>query len=368
MYQTKDPQYYLNCSNLQSKKDPVNPVTGKGVGGNWGWENDGSVYPTENGLRTAVFTPYPFLENNYTTVNASVYVEVKTPSKVAYTVKAVSSLKRTSDFPPQYNDLFKDGITSGVFEGNKSELSGEIDIPVSISGRVNPQKLTVTLGNSNYYIGSIKLSARGTRSEETSTAPLNWSQTLVGGSSTSYIYTIALTDYLAWENLVVEVVVKDRTASQSRKNARKLETESELLTETVTEPQTETAVSETEPQTNTTEITVPETTMTESPTTETPAPETQIPETELPQTQEPETNPPETSAPETTAPVPQTEQPASETAAPQPETPAPQAETSAPETSAPQKETSAPPQPVEPQTADTQAAEHAEAEQDSGNP
>lgn len=35
MYQTKDPQYYLNCSNLQSKKDPVNPVTGKGVGGNW---------------------------------------------------------------------------------------------------------------------------------------------------------------------------------------------------------------------------------------------------------------------------------------------------------------------------------------------
>ena len=288
---------------------------------------------------------------------------MKTPSKVAYTVKAVSSLKRTSDFPPQYNDLFKDGITSGVFEGNKSELSGEIDIPVSISGRVNPQKLTVTLGNSNYYIGSIKLSARGTRSEETSTAPLNWSQTLVGGSSTSYIYTIALTDYLAWENLVVEVVVKDRTASQSRKNARKLETESELLTETVTEPQTETAVSETEPQTNTTEITVPETTATESPTTETTAPETQIPETELPQTQAPET-----SAPETTAPVPQTEQPASETAAPQPETPAPQAETSAPETSAPQKETSAPPQPVEPQTADTQAAEHAEAEQDSGNP
>ena len=195
-------------------------------------------------------------------------MEVKTPSKVAYTVKAVSSLKRTSDFPPQYNDLFKDGITSGVFEGNKSELSGEIDIPVSISGRVNPQKLTVTLGNSNYYIGSIKLSARGTRSEETSTAPLNWSQTLVGGSSTSYIYTIALTDYLAWENLVVEVVVKDRTASQSRKNARKLETESELLTETVTEPQTETAVSETEPQTNTTEITVPESTAPESQTTE----------------------------------------------------------------------------------------------------
>ena len=367
MYQTKDPQYYLNCSNLQSKKDPVNPVTGKGVGGNWGWENDGSVYPTENGLRTAVFTPYPFLENNYTTVNASVYVEVKTPSKVAYTVKAVSSLKRTSDFPPQYNDLFKDGITSGVFEGNKSELSGEIDIPVSISGRVNPQKLTVTLGNSNYYIGSIKLSARGTRSEETSTAPLNWSQTLVGGSSTSYIYTIALTDYLAWENLVVEVVVKDRTASQSRKNARKLETESELLTETVTEPQTETAVSETEPQTNTTEITVPESTAPESQTTETTAPETQIPETEPPQTQVPETNPPETSAPETTAPVPQTEQPASETAVPQPETPAPQAETSAPETSAPQKETSAPPQPVETQTADTQAAEYAEAAQDSGN-
>ena len=292
---------------------------------------------------------------------------MKTPSKVAYTVKAVSSLKRTSDFPPQYNDLFKDGITPGVFEGNKSELSGEIDIPVSISGRVNPQKLTVTLGNSNYYIGSIKLSARGTRSEETSTAPLNWSQTLVGGSSTSYIYTIALTDYLAWENLVVEVVVKDRTASQSRKNARKLETESELLTETVTEPQTETAVSETEPQTNTTEITVPESTAPESQTTETTAPETQIPETEPPQTQVPETNPPETSAPETTAPVPQTEQPASETAVPQPETPAPQAETSAPETSAPQKETSAPPQPVETQTADTQAAEYAEAAQDSGN-
>ena len=52
---------------------------------------------------------------------------------------------------------------------------------------------------------------------------------------------------------------------------------------------------------------------------------------------------------------------------PQPETPAPQAETSAPETSAPQKETSAPPQPVETQTADTQAAEYAEAAQDSGN-
>ena len=383
MYQTKDPQYYLNCSNLQSKKDPVNPVTGKGVGGNWGWENDGSVYPTGNGLRTAVFTPYPFLENNYTTVNASVYVEVKTPSKVAYTVKAVSSLKRTSDFPPQYNDLFKDGITSGVFEGNKSELSGEIDIPVSISGRVNPQKLTVTLGNSNYYIGSIKLSARGTRSEETSTAPLNWSQTLVGGSSTSYIYTIALTDYLAWENLVVEVVVKDRTASQSRKNARKLETESE--------PQTETAVPETEPQTNTTETTVPETTATESPTTETTASETQTPETKPSQTQAPETSAPETTVPQTESPepetpapqteqpasetaasqpetpAPQTEQPASETAAPQPETPAPQAETSAPETSAPQKETSAPPQPVETQTADTQAAEHEEAVQDSGN-
>ena len=364
MYQTKDPQYYLNCSNLQSKKDPVNPVTGKGVGGNWGWENDGSVYPTENGLRTAVFTPYPFLENNYTTVNASVYVEVKTPSKVAYTVKAVSSLKRTSDFPPQYNDLFKDGITSGVFEGNKSELSGEIDIPVSISGRVNPQKLTVTLGNSNYYIGSIKLSARGTRSEETSTAPLNWSQTLVGGSSTSYIYTIALTDYLAWENLVVEVVVKDRTSSQSRKNARKLKTESE--------PQTETAVPETEPQTSTTETTVPETTVTESPTTETPAPETQTPETKPSQTQAPETSAsettvPQTESPEPETPAPQTEQPASETAAPQPETPAPQAETSAPETSAPQKETSAPPQPVETQTADTQAAEHEEAVQDSGN-
>ena len=51
----------------------------------------------------------------------------------------------------------------------------------------------------------------------------------------------------------------------------------------------------------------------------------------------------------------------------EPQTDAVLDETSAPETSAPQKETSAPPQPVETQTADTQAAEYAEAAQDSGN-
>lgn len=160
-----------------------------------------------------------------------------------------------------------------------------------------------------------------------------------------------------------------KTTKNAKLKARIMEPETELSTETITESQTSSQDTESsEPESTTSNPSVPETTMTESPTTETPATETQTPETELPQTQAPETNPPETSEPETTAPVPQTEQPASETAAPQPETPAPQAETSAPETSAPQKETSAPPQPVEPQTADTQAAEHAEAEQDSGNP
>ena len=182
-------------------------------------------------------------------------------------------------------------------------------------------------------------------------------------------FKFSFTDAKLPNDLNITLDATGNTRARSKIQARIMEPETELSTETITESQTSSQDTESsEPESTTSNPAVPETTMTESPTTETPAPETQTPETELPQTQEPETNPPETSAPETTAPVPQTEQPASETAAPQPETPAPQAETSAPETSAPQKETSAPPQPVEPQTADTQAAEHAEAEQDSGNP
>lgn len=182
-------------------------------------------------------------------------------------------------------------------------------------------------------------------------------------------FKFSFTDAKLPNDLNITLDATGNTRARSKIQARIMEPETELSTETITESQTSSQDTESsEPESTTSNPAVPETTMTESPTTETPAPETQIPETELPQTQEPETNPPETSAPETTAPAPQTEQPASETAAPQPETPAPQAETSAPETSAPQKETSAPPQPVEPQTADTQAAEHAEAEQDSGNP
>lgn len=201
-------------------------------------------------------------------------------------------------------------------------------------------------------------------------------------------FKFSFTDAKLPNDLSITLDARGNTRARSKIQAQIMEPETELSTEIITESQTSSQDTESsEPETTTSNPAVPETTMTESPTTETTASETQTPETKPSQTQAPETSAPETTVPqtespesetaapqtETTAPqpetpAPQTEQPASETAAPQPETPAPQAETSAPETSAPQKETSAPPQPVEPQTADTQAAEHAEAEQDSGNP
>ena len=397
MYQFSDPNaehlYLLSCANIKAKGNPVNPVTGDTITGEWKWESE-NVTPTESGNRNCVFEPR---SGNYSSVSAPVYVEVKKPDKISYQVKAVKKLDySTATTNGDAEKLFKNGITSNVFSGS---TKGSMNAPVSVYSDQNSQTLKFKLSNSNYYIGAMKVSARGF-GYGVIHQMTNWSRTFQIGeygtcfsSSNSWSsmnqstseFTITLKDQIAWENVVIEVVVKDKTSSQSRKSARKLKTESELLTETVTEPQT-----------NTTETTVPETTVTEEQATESPAPETQTPETKPSQTQAPETSAPETTVPqtespepetaapqtettasqpetpapqtETAAPVPQTEQPASETAAPQPETPAPQAETSAPETSAPQKETSAPPQPVEPQTADTQAAEHAEAEQDSGNP
>ena len=368
MYQFSDPNaehlYLLSCANIKAKGNPVNPVTGDTITGEWKWESE-NVTPTESGNRNCVFEPR---SGNYSSVSAPVYVEVKKPDKISYQVKAVKKLDySTATTNGDAEKLFKNGITSNVFSGS---TKGSMNAPVSVYSDQNSQTLKFKLSNSNYYIGAMKVSARGF-GYGVIHQMTNWSRTFQIGeygtcfsSSNSWSsmnqstseFTITLKDQIAWENVVIEVVVKDKTSSQSRKSARKLKTESELLTETVTEPQT-----------NTTETTVPETTVTEEQATESPAPETQTPETKPSQTQAPETSAPETTVPQTESPEPETAAPQTETTASQPETPAPQAETSAPETSAPQKETSAPPQPVEPQTADTQAAEHAEAAQDSGN-
>ena len=202
-------------------------------------------------------------------------------------------------------------------------------------------------------------------------------------------FTFIFSDKKLPNDLSITLDATGNTRARSKIQARIMEPETELSTETITESQTSSQDTESsEPESTTSDPAVPETTMTESPTTETPAPETQIPETKPSQTQDPETSASETTVPQTESPESETAAPQTETTAPQPETPAPQtetaapvpqteqpasetavpqAETSAPETSAPQKETSAPPQPVETQTADTQAAEHAEAAQDSGN-
>ena len=388
MYQFSDPNaehlYLLSCANIKAKGNPVNPVTGDTITGEWKWESE-NITPTESGNRNCVFEPR---SGNYSSVSAPVYVEVKKPDKISYQVKAVKKLDySTATTNGDAEKLFKNGITSNVFSGS---TKGIMNAPVSVYSDQNSQTLKFKLSNSNYYIGAMKVSARGF-GYGVIHQMTNWSRTFQIGeygtcfsSSNSWSsmnqstseFTITLKDQIAWENVVIEVVVKDKTSSQSRKNARKLKTESELLTETVTEPQT-----------NTTETTVPETTVTEEQATESPAPETQIPETESPQTQAPETNPPETSAPETAAPqteppapetsapqtktpAPQTEPPAPETAAPQteppaPETSAPQTEPPAPETAAPQVEASAPP--AETQSLDTQAAEGSEPVQDSGD-
>lgn len=191
-------------------------------------------------------------------------------------------------------------------------------------------------------------------------------------------FKFSFTDAKLPNDLSITLDATGNTRARSKIQARIMEPETELSTETIMETQTSSQDTESsEPESTTSNPAVPETTMTESPTTETTAPETQTPETKSSQTQAPETSAPETTVPQTESPepetpAPQTEQPASETPAQQTEQPAsetavPQTETSAPETSAPQKETSAPLQPVETQTADTQAAEHAEAAQDSGN-
>ena len=186
-------------------------------------------------------------------------------------------------------------------------------------------------------------------------------------------FKFSFTDAKLPNDLSITLDARGNTRARSKIQARIMEPETELSTETITESQTSSQDTESsEPETTTSNPAVPETTMTESPTTETTASETQTPETELPQTQVPETSAPETTAPQPETAAPQTEQPASETPAPQTEqpaaeTPAPQTETATPETAAPQAETSAPPQPAETQAAEIQSAESMEPVQNNGD-
>ena len=358
-------EYKLSDAFISSSQRVKNPYTGNLITGNWKWD-DPEIVPEDQKSYGVTFEPD---DQNYNTKSGTCLVKYTSTRKVT-------------------------GVITGLqtYDGTNSGTTGDQTIDQIILGETQVIDISVKnwKGDDTVYIRKIVAEFNGKTCEVEFDKQQSAQGILISRATTDTThFTISFGETLKSSMRITILVCSEqyftslKTTKNAKLKARIMEPETELSTETITESQTSSQDTESsEPESTTSNPAVPETTMTESPTTETPAPETQIPETELPQTQAPETNTPETSAPETTAPVPQTEQPASETAAPvpqteqpasetaapQPETPAPQAETSAPETSAPQKETSAPPQPVEPQTADTQAAEHAEAEQDSGNP
>lgn len=352
-YQTETIKNALSYAFISSTGEVTNPYTGKPITGSWEWD-DPEREPEDQEKYGVTFKSD---DQNYKNGSGTCLVKFTTTIKVTGVVKGLQK------YDGQNAGMTEDQIITQTISTN------DLSIGISVknwNGGTN---------NDSVYIRKIVAEFNGKKIE----AEADEQQIFNG--DIGVLRGMSGTEFAIWfnevptSNIRITILVCSKqyftslkTTKNAKLKARIMEPETELSTETITESQTSSQDTESsEPESTTSNPSVPETTMTESPTTETPATETQIPETELPQTQEPETNPPETSAPETTAPVPQTEQPASETAAPQPETPAPQAETSAPETSAPQKETSAPPQPVEPQTADTQAAEHEEAVQDSGN-
>ena len=367
-YQTETIKNALSYAFISSTGEVTNPYTGKPITGSWEWD-DPEREPEDQEKYGVTFKSD---DQNYKNGSGTCLVKFTTTIKVTGVVKGLQK------YDGQNAGMTEDQIITQTISTN------DLSIGISVknwNGGTN---------NDSVYIRKIVAEFNGKKIE----AEADEQQIFNG--DIGVLRGMSGTEFAIWfnevptSNIRITILVCSKqyftslkTTKNAKLKARIMEPETELSTETITESQTSSQDTESsEPESTTSNPSVPETTMTESPTTETPATETQIPETELPQTQEPETNPPETSAPETTAPVPQTEQPASETAAPvpqteqpasetaapQPETPAPQAETSAPETSAPQKETSAPPQPVETQTADTQAAEHEEAVQDSGNP
>ena len=353
-YQTETIKNTLSYAFISSTGEVTNPYTGKPITGSWEWD-DPEREPEDQEKYGVTFKSD---DQNYKNGSGTCLVKFTTTIKVTGVVKGLQK------YDGQNAGMTEDQIITQTISTN------DLSIGISVknwNGGTN---------NDSVYIRKIVAEFNGKKIE----AEADEQQIFNG--DIGVLRGMSGTEFAIWfnevptSNIRITILVCSKqyftslkTTKNAKLKARIMEPETELSTETITESQTSSQDTESsEPESTTSNPSVPETTMTESPTTETPATETQTPETELPQTQAPETNPPETSEPETTAPVPQTEQPASETAAPQPETPAPQAETSAPETSAPQKETSAPPQPVEPQTADTQAAEHAEAEQDSGNP
>ena len=366
-------EYKLSDAFISSSQRVKNPYTGNLITGNWKWD-DPEIVPEDQKSYGVTFEPD---DQNYNTKSGTCLVKYTSTRKVT-------------------------GVITGLqtYDGTNSGTTGDQTIDQIILGETQVIDISVKnwKGDDTVYIRKIVAEFNG----KTCEVEFDKQQSAQGilitrDTKDTTHFTISFGETLKSSMRITILVCSEqyftslKTTKNAKLKARIMEPETELSTETITESQTSSQDTESsEPESTTSNPAVPETTMTESPTTETPAPETQTPETKPSQTQVPET-----SAPETTAPVPETEQPASETAAPQPETPAPQtetaapqpetpapqtetaapqpetpapqAETSAPETSAPQKETSAPPQPVETQTADTQAAEHEEAVQDSGN-
>ena len=258
--------------------------------------------------------------------------------------------------------------------------TGKLEDRTGILKKWNPGNTTFTIELKGTYdsgvfkSATIKWKNEGGAQIEKEISALN---TVTNGIKVEQLdkksFKFSFTDAKLPNDLSITLDATGNTRARSKIQARIMEPETELSTETITESQTSSQDTESsEPESTTSNPAVPETTMTESSTTETTVSETQIPETELPQTQVPETSAPETVVPQPETPASQTEQPASETSAPQteppaPETSAPQTEPPAPETAAPQAETSAPPQPAETQAPDTRAIEGVESIQNSGD-
>ena len=356
-------------ANAEIKADSVkayNPyIENEVLNGSWVW-GDSTYIPMQSGENSVRFIPSD--ANTYTSdASKNCKVTIRNTIEIHYVIIAKATIG-----------------------------TGKLEDRTGILKKWNPGNTTFTIELKGTYdsgvfkSATIKWKNEGGAQIEKKISALN---TVTNGIKVEQLdkksFKFSFTDAKLPNDLSITLDATGNTRARSKIQARIMEPETELSTETITESQTSSQDTESsEPESTTSDPAVPETTMTESPTTETPAPETQIPETKPSQTQDPETSASETTVPQTESPESETAAPQTETTAPQPETPAPQtetaapvpqteqpasetavpqAETSAPETSAPQKETSAPPQPVETQTADTQAAEHAEAAQDSGN-
>lgn len=364
-------EYKLSDAFISSSQRVKNPYTGNLITGNWKWD-DPEIVPEDQKSYGVTFEPD---DQNYNTKSGTCLVKYTSTRKVT-------------------------GVITGLqtYDGTNSGTTGDQTIDQIILGETQVIDISVKnwKGDDTVYIRKIVAEFNGKTCEVEFDKQQSAQGILISRATTDTThFTISFGETLKSSMRITILVCSEqyftslKTTKNAKLKARIMEPETELSTETITESQTSSQDTvSSEPESTTSNPAVPETTMTESPTTETPAPETQTPETKPSQTQAPETSAPETAVPQTESPEPETAAPQTETTAPQPETPAPQTETaapvpqteqpasetavpqtetSAPETSAPQKETSAPPQPVETQTADTQAAEHAEAAQDSGN-